>query len=72
MSSAGGMRTALHDQGQARLDEPQWRINATSATMTTAFHAGDTAASMRGVLAVDMVWREDHWLVTGVSMERAQ
>jgi hypothetical protein len=72
MSSAGGMRTALYDQGQATLYEPQWRINATSATMTTAFHAGDTAASMRGVLAVDMVWREDHWLVTGVSMEHAQ
>lgn len=72
MSSAGGMRNELHEQGVSRLDEPQWRINATSATMSTAFHADGEGAGMRGVLAVDMVWRENRWLVTGLSMEHGR
>jgi hypothetical protein len=72
MSSASGMREELHARGQARLDAPRWRIGATSATMTTAYRGKGNEAATAGVLTVDMVWRENRWLVTGLSVENSR
>jgi len=70
MSSANGMRDELHAQGLAGLDAPQWRIDASSATMTTAYRGkGAAEPTADGLLTVEMIWRENRWLVTGISMQ---
>ena len=66
-SSAEQLRRDLHEAGKPALAGPQWRIGQQNAVLTSRF---DADASASGAVTADLVWREGHWLVTGVSVER--
>ncbi|GAB1407322.1 hypothetical protein MASR1M8_12410 [Thermomonas brevis] len=68
-SSVDQLRQDLHQAGRPDLSDPRWRIGNDVAVMTTGFKAGDAAS---GSLTADLIWREGHWLVTGLSVERTE
>ena len=70
-SSANRMRQDLHDTGRVRLSAGQWQIGNENAVLTSAYAVQGENASA-GRMTADMVWREDRWLVIGLSMERTQ
>jgi hypothetical protein len=70
-SSADRLRQELHATAHARLSGVQWRIGNETAVLTSAYAIqSDEAAA--GTLTADLIWREGHWLVTGLSMERTR
>lgn len=73
MSSADGLRQDMHAQGRARIGVPQWRIGKESAGLTSPYRLdGIEGSAGTGVLSAEMVWRENRWLVVGLSVEHAQ
>lgn len=70
-SSADRMRQDLHEAGRVRLSAGQWQIGNENAVLTSAYAVQGENASA-GRMTADMVWREDRWLVIGLSMERTQ
>ena len=70
-SSAGQLRGELLRDGRVRLGAPEWRIGNDSASVTASFRA-DGANARVGSVSAQLVWRDGQWLVTGLSMERAQ
>jgi hypothetical protein len=73
MSSADGLRQQLHQLGRARIGTPQWRIGSAKAVLTSTYQVdGVEGAEGRGRVTADMVWREDRWLVVGLSVERTR
>lgn len=66
-SSAEQLRHDLHEAGPPALAGPKWRIGQENAVLTSRFNAN---ASAFGAVTADLVWRQGHWLVTGVSVER--
>ena len=70
-SSADRMRQDLHAAAGIRLSTPQWRIGNEAAVLTSGY-AGQADGADNGRLVADLIWREGHWLVTGLSMEQAR
>ena len=71
-SGADRLRHDLHEQGRARLAAAQWRVGSDVAALTSTYRIEGGDEERKGQLSADMVWRENSWLVTGVSMERAR
>lgn len=70
-SSADRLRQDLHDGGSVKLSGPQWRIGNESAVLTSGYIVQGNASGS-GRFTADLIWRENHWLVTGLSIERTQ
>lgn len=70
-SGANQLRETLHNAGRVKLSDSQWRIGNENAVLTSGYVLQGDAAST-GRLTADLVWREDRWLVTGLSVEGAQ
>lgn len=71
-SSADLLRRDMHGAGRVRLSGPQWRIGEKSAVLTSGYKVeGKDVGAGNGQLTADMVWRDDRWLVVGLSIERA-
>ena len=70
-SSASRLREDLHGGGGVRLSDSQWRIGNESAVLTSGYVVRGHDAG-NGRLTADLVWREDRWLVIGLSIERVQ
>lgn len=68
-SSADRLRQDMHGGGRVRLSGTQWQIGAQSAVLRAGYVV---QGSGTGHLTADLVWREDRWLVVGLSIERAQ
>jgi hypothetical protein len=68
-SHAQQVQTRLHDQGRPRLAEPDWRIGSERAGFRATYAVAGAPA---GVVAVDMTWRAEQWLVTTVAVEPLQ
>jgi hypothetical protein len=72
-SSADLLRQDMHGAGGVRLSGPQWQIGEKSAVLTSGYAATDAeAVNSKGRLTADLIWRDDRWLVVGLSLERAQ
>lgn len=59
--------TYLQEGGFVRAGEPNWRISGASAVMAVNLQAEQNVRRLR----VELVWREQRWLVSGLSMEQA-
>ena len=70
-SSADALRQDMHGGGRVRLSGPQWQIGEKSAVLTSGYLVQGKEADS-GRLTADLVWREDRWLVVGLSIEHAQ
>ena len=70
-SSADRLRQDMHGNGRVRLSGTQWQIGGQSAVLTSGYSVQGNTAGV-GRLTADLVWREDRWLVVGLSIERAQ
>ena len=70
-SSADRLREDMHGAGRVRLSGPQWQIGNQSAVLTSSYVVQGNEADA-GRLTADLVWREDRWLVVGLSIERAR
>ena len=70
-SSADALRQDMHGGGRVRLSGPQWQIGERSAVLTSSYVVQGNEADA-GRLTADLVWREDRWLVVGLSIERTQ
>ena len=69
-SSADRLREDMHGAGRVRLSGPQWQIGNQSAVLTSGYVVqGEQSGA--GRLTADLVWRENRWLVIGLSIERA-
>lgn len=60
-------RSALQETGRTPVGEPHWRIGGGAAAMSAELNTGD----VRRRLKVDLVWREQRWLVSHVNLEKA-
>lgn len=69
-SSADQLRRDMHGSQRVNPSGRQWQIGNRSAVLTSAYVVRGEAGGT-GRLTADLVWREDRWLVTGLSMERA-
>ena len=61
------LRADLVGQGEPRMEPPHWRVGEKVAAMHAALQYADGNA---GRLTADLVWRDQRWLVTGLSVER--
>lgn len=70
-SAALRVREELHAQGSIRLVATEWRVGSSASTMHSTWkqRGGETTGS--GLVA-DLVWRDNQWLVTGLSLEQMQ
>ena len=64
---AAQLRGDLHGNGTVKLDPPYWRVGDNSASMQAKIRYQDGRI---GRLSADFVWREQRWLVNGLSVER--
>jgi hypothetical protein len=64
---AAQLRVDLHGNGTFRIDSPNWRVNDKSASMQAKISYRDGSA---GRLSARMAWREQGWLISGLSVER--
>jgi len=67
-TQASRAREALQGNGRVDVGAPNWRVGGSSATMQASLSPGSGEARR---LRVDLVWREQRWLVTGLSLEQA-
>ena len=67
-TQASRARDALQGNGRVAVGTPDWRVGDNSAAMQASLTPRDGAARR---LRVDMVWREQRWLVTGLALEQA-
>lgn len=69
-SSADQLRGELPDIGaRLRTGDPEWRIGQGMAVMTARLEGAHADAA---TVSADLVWREDQWLVVGLSLERSR
>lgn len=61
------LREDLRARGQVRLMQPRWRVARSDAEMRAELHDAEGHA---GRLTARLVWREQRWLVRGMTMER--
>lgn len=72
-SSADQLRQALHAQGRPTLGAAHWRIGNETAVLTSGYTMqGNGEINSNGLVTADLLWRNGQWLVTGLSVERAQ
>jgi hypothetical protein len=64
---AAQLRVDLHGNGTFRIDSPNWRVNDKSASMQAKISYRDGSA---GRLSARLAWREQGWLISGLSVER--
>lgn len=64
---AAQLREELLANGDAGFSQPDWRVGQRDAKMVVDVRHAD---GRRGRLAGSLVWREERWLVTQLSMER--
>jgi len=67
-TQASRAREALQGAGRVAVGTPNWRVGDNSAAMQANLTPRDGSARR---LRVDMVWREQRWLVTGLTLEQA-
>jgi len=67
-NQASGAREALKGSGRVAIGTPNWRVRGGTADMQASLTQGDGKARR---LRVDLVWREQRWLVTGLALEQA-
>ena len=67
-TQASRAREALQGAGRVDVGTPNWRVGDNSAAMQASLTPRDGDARR---LRVDMVWREQRWLVTGLTLEQA-
>ena len=67
-TQASRARDALQGAGRVDVGTPNWRVGENSAAMQASLTPRDGGARR---LRVDMVWREQRWLVTGLVLEQA-
>ena len=70
-SSADRLRLELQQIEGVRLAAPQWTIGSDIAVLRVDF-AGSASAHAGGLLTADLSWREERWLVVGLSIEHSQ
>lgn len=68
-TQASRAREALQGAGRVTVGTSNWRVGDNSAAMQASLTPRDGSARR---LRVDMVWREQRWLVTGLVLEQAQ
>jgi hypothetical protein len=72
-SSADLLRQDMHGAGRVRLSGPEWQIGEKTAVLTSGYAVqGKDDGAGTGNLTADLVWRDDRWLVVGLSIERTQ
>ena len=69
LSSAEQFRRELRSSGLPAFSGERLRLGSDFAVLTSDFAVAGNSAE-RGLVTVDLVWREERWLVTGFSMER--
>ena len=67
-TQASRAREALQGGGRIAVGAPDWRVGGSSAAMQASLTPRGGAARR---LRVDLVWREQRWLVTGLALEQA-
>lgn len=67
-TQASRAREALQGDGRVEVGPPDWRVGGTSAAMQASLTPRDGGVRR---LRVDMVWREQRWLVTSLALEQA-
>lgn len=66
-SGAVQLRDVLHGDGNLQISDVHWRVGETVAALQADLRYAD---GNTGRLSADLVWREQRWLVTGLSVER--
>ena len=66
-SGAAQLRDDLHGDGNLQISKVNWRVGETVAALQADIQY---SGGIRGRLSADLVWRDQRWLVTGLSMER--
>lgn len=61
------LRDGLHGDHDIKVAAPQWRVGQNAAAMKADIRYADGSV---GRLSADLAWREERWLVTGLSLER--
>lgn len=64
---AAQLRDDLHGKSTFRVESPNWRVNDNSASMQAKISYRDGSV---GRLSARLVWREQGWLISGLSVER--
>lgn len=64
---AAQLREDLRVKGNVKVDAPNWRVGDNLAAMRANIRYGDGSV---GRLSADLVWREQRWLISGLSVER--
>ena len=64
---AAQLRDDLLGKGSLKVDSPNWRVGDKLASMRANIRYRDGSV---GRLAADLVWRDQRWLVSGLSVER--
>jgi hypothetical protein len=64
---ASAARGALQGSGRVAVGSPDWQVGGSTAAMQASLTPRDGSARR---LRVDMVWREQRWLVTGLALEQ--
>jgi hypothetical protein len=65
---ASGARQAMQGSGRVAVGTPDWRVGGSTAAMQASL---TPAGGQARRLQVDLVWREQRWLVSGLSLEQA-
>lgn len=71
MASAEQLRGELTSEGETAFAKGAWRFGHETAVLTSTVTFSELVDTA-GVVTVDMIWREERWLVTGFSLERPQ
>jgi len=66
-SGAAELRDDLHGRGDLKIADVHWRVGEKVAALQANLRY---ANGNKGRLSADLVWREQRWLVTGLSVER--
>jgi len=67
-NQASGARQAMQGGGRVAVGTPDWHVGGSTAAMQASLTpAGGQARRLR----VDLVWRDQRWLVSGLSLEQA-
>lgn len=74
-AAAASARAALQQRGSARrpaklaIDAPQWTLGSERAAVAGSYRVGSRRAGEQGRLQVELIRREERWLVTAVHVE---
>ncbi len=77
-AAAAAARSALQDRRNngrpdaLSFDSPRWNLGRAHAVVDGSYHVGGRRVGEQGTLQVELVRREERWLVTAVHMEPEQ